>query len=63
MIFIYAENELDITVEPISLNGRPGGVSLTDSEDDLDITFENIRTARAWAKKLTKKLEKFEATS
>lgn len=61
MNFIYAENDIDLIVEPIRLNGKDGAVHVTDSDDDLDLTFEDLDVALAWAKRLTKKLKKMSA--
>jgi hypothetical protein len=61
MNFIYSDDAEDVIVQPIILNGREGGVSLTDSDDDLDITFEDLDTAKAWVKKVRKGIKKLEA--
>ena len=48
MNIIYNEMADDVVVEWIVLNGRDGAVSVADSADDLDLTFEDIETAREW---------------
>jgi hypothetical protein len=48
MNIIYEDDATDVHAEWIVLNGHEGAVNLSDSGDDLDITFEDMETAREW---------------
>lgn len=60
MIIIYGEGASDVMGDFITLNGNPGAVEFTDSNDDLDITFENIDTAREWLSTISNRLDVLE---
>lgn len=60
MDIIYEENEMDFVIEEGGLNGRDGAIFVTDHNDEIDITFENMATAKAWSKALRKALKEFE---
>jgi len=60
MNIIYG-GEVDVRTEYGALNGQEGAVFLTDEDDDLDITFEDIDTALEWATELMTQLRSLEA--
>lgn len=62
MTIICNEGAQNVIVEPIVLNGRDGAVNVTDESDDIDITFEDIDTAREWLTAVTRGLDELEAT-
>jgi len=59
-MIIYNEAANDVIVEPIVLNGHDGAVNIADSDDDLDITFEDIETAREWLATVGRGLDQLE---
>jgi hypothetical protein len=62
MTIIYNEIADDVIVEPIVLNGRDGAVNVTDSTDDVDITFEDIDTAKEWLAVVARGLDELEGS-
>jgi len=38
----------DIEVSAIRLNGKDGAINVTDSEDDLDLTFKDAEVMSEW---------------
>jgi len=61
VIIIYNEAAYDVIVESIRLNGTDGAVSVADSADDIDITFEDIETAREWLAAVSRGIDELEA--
>jgi hypothetical protein len=56
----YNEGADDVIVESIGLNGRPGAVNVTDSSDDIDLTFEDVETAREWIANVSRGIDELE---
>lgn len=61
MSIIYTEGADDVIVEPIRLNGRDGAVNVTDSSDDIDLTFEDVETAREWLAAVSRGIDALES--
>ncbi|MFE6966945.1 hypothetical protein ACFVAJ_17675 [Agromyces sp. NPDC057679] len=45
---VYNNEADDITVRPEKLHGRNGAVNIANSDEDLDITFEDTETLGKW---------------
>lgn len=60
MHIIYNDGAEDVIVESIILNGHDGAVSISDSSDDIDLTFEDMDTAREWIAAVTAGLDELD---
>ncbi|WP_159600253.1 hypothetical protein [Agromyces humi] len=54
MPIVYQNEADDIIVSDEKLNGRRGAVNVTNSDEDIDITFEDTDTLGLWIDEVVK---------